>query len=64
MGNASLWLDFKILVQTLPMLVLGERRQAEALQRAWRELEAGPAAVLVRGGASGRSALGSRRHPA
>jgi lipopolysaccharide/colanic/teichoic acid biosynthesis glycosyltransferase len=63
MGNASLWLDLKILAQTLPVLVLGERHQAKALQQAWRELEAGPAAVLVRSGA-GRNSLGSRTHPA
>jgi lipopolysaccharide/colanic/teichoic acid biosynthesis glycosyltransferase len=40
--NAGLWLDFRILLATVPMVIFGERPNAAAIARAWRELrEAG-----------------------
>jgi len=38
LGQASLWLDLKILAQTLPMMVFGERTEPGALHKAWDEL--------------------------
>ncbi len=38
--NASLWLDLKILVRTVPTVLYGERRNAWAIRRAWRDLYA------------------------
>jgi lipopolysaccharide/colanic/teichoic acid biosynthesis glycosyltransferase len=39
--NASLWLDISILARTIPMLVFGERTEAEAIRQAWEELARG-----------------------
>ena len=36
--NASLMLDVKIVLQTLPMLILGDRADMTAVHRAWSEL--------------------------
>jgi hypothetical protein len=36
--NGSLWVDLTILLETLRMLVVGERADAAAIQLAWREL--------------------------
>jgi lipopolysaccharide/colanic/teichoic acid biosynthesis glycosyltransferase len=36
--NASLWLDIGILVRTIPMIVFGERTEAEAIRQAWDDL--------------------------
>jgi lipopolysaccharide/colanic/teichoic acid biosynthesis glycosyltransferase len=36
--HASLWLDIKILAQTLPTMVLGERTKPDALRQAWDDL--------------------------
>ena len=38
--NASLWLDLKILVRTVPTVLYGEQRNAPAIRRAWRDLRA------------------------
>ncbi len=38
--NASLRLDLKILVKTVPTVLYGERRNARAIRRAWRDLYA------------------------
>ncbi len=36
--NASLWLDLRILAQTVPMMVMGERANAETVRETWDEL--------------------------
>jgi lipopolysaccharide/colanic/teichoic acid biosynthesis glycosyltransferase len=36
--NASLALDLKIIAMTVPMLLFGEREDAESVERAWEEL--------------------------
>ena len=38
--NASLWLDCKILAMTVPMVLFGERSNAEAIAKAWADLQA------------------------
>jgi lipopolysaccharide/colanic/teichoic acid biosynthesis glycosyltransferase len=37
--NASLWLDVRIALATIPMVVLGERLDRKAIASAWRDLE-------------------------
>ena len=36
--NASLWLDVKIVMLTVPMILFGERVSSEAVTRAWSDL--------------------------
>lgn len=36
--NASLWLDLKIVLRTVPIVLLGERANADAVHQAWRDL--------------------------
>ena len=36
--NASLWLDLKIVMSTVPMILFGERVSSEAVTRAWSDL--------------------------
>ena len=38
--NASLWLDCRILAMTVPMVLFGERANAEAISKAWIDLQA------------------------
>ncbi|MDX2257889.1 MAG: sugar transferase [Hyphomicrobiaceae bacterium] len=44
-NNASLWLDLKIVLKTLPMILFGERVSREAISRAWQELRDGTMAA-------------------
>ena len=39
--NASLWLDAKIALRTIPLLLFGERISRAAIERAWRDLTVG-----------------------
>lgn len=36
--HASLWLDLEIVLRTIPLLLLGERINRAAIERAWRDL--------------------------
>ncbi len=49
--NASFARDFEIVLRTVPMVLLGERVNADAIRTAWRELEAA-------GVSTGRAAVG------
>lgn len=45
--NASFSVDVRIALQTLHMLIMGERTSAEAIERAWKELRPRPAAPAI-----------------
>ena len=45
--NASLWLDLKILLLTIPIILFGERVSRASIEQAWTELKT---AGVVRGG--------------
>ena len=65
--NASLWLDIKILGRTLPMLVMGERADAETVREAWDELAgsrvaSGPSEIALQ--TSAATPGGGRQHAA
>ncbi len=62
--NASSALDLEILLRTVPMVIFGERANAAAIQRAWRELQqagictsrelvAGPSDLVASAGVTG-----------